>query len=176
MATPAPARQREPRYAVQVQATTIFKFLSSTFFQMPRPVQVIGWIVFLLLFIYLVLSPALGITYYQGKIEQLAFDHKTGRPTYSTISGLTVTKGSSVVTNKDGEFTFAGRWPYIPFRPVEFTIEDQTLGAEEVSIPTPSPIISMFNPNPQKIFYVPSSTVIGANDVLQRSSWIPNRL
>ena len=162
MATPAQAKQRAVRYAVHTEAASLFKFLTATFSQMPRPVQVVGWFVFLLLFVYLVLSPVVGITYYEGRIMQLSFDPKTGEPSNpSPMSEITVTHDHSVLTNKQGEFTFAGRWPYIPFNPVKFWIDPGVLG-EDVSIPTPGPLVSMFNPNRQTIYFVPSSRAKGA--------------
>src|SRR6266498_4552625 len=59
-------------YVVEAQAATLFAFLKQTFFQMPLLVQVTGWLVFLALFVFLVLYPILGITYFQGKIISLA--------------------------------------------------------------------------------------------------------
>jgi hypothetical protein len=158
----------DPKYAVNVEASNLFKFLTATFAQMPRPVQVIGWLVFLLLFVYLVLYPMLGVTYYEGKIKRLALDPKTGNPALpAPEANFIVKKGSSVVTNTDGEFTFAGHWPYIPFTSVKFWIEFPGVVKEEVAIPAPRPLISLFNPNLRELFYVPSSTARDANNLPQ---------
>jgi hypothetical protein len=80
MAAAAPARPKPVKYSVHTDATSLFKFLTSTFSQMPKSVQIIGWFVFLLLFVYLVLYPMLGITYYEGKIMLWSLDPKTGKP------------------------------------------------------------------------------------------------
>jgi tetratricopeptide (TPR) repeat protein len=168
MAAAAPARPKPVKYSVHTDATNLFKFLTSTFSQMPKSVQIIGWFVFLLLFVYLVLYPMLGITYYEGKIMLWSLDPKTGKPIApAPLPGITVKQGHSVVTNTDGEFTFAGRWPYIPFNSVDFWIEDPGVLGEQVSIPTPRPLVSMFNPNVQTIFFVPSSTRTDAGGLPQ---------
>jgi hypothetical protein len=50
---------------------------------------------------------------------------------------------------------------------VNFWIEDPGVLGEEVSIPTPRPLVSLFNPNVQTIFFVPSSTIVDAGGLPQ---------
>jgi Tfp pilus assembly protein PilF len=147
------------RYSVHTDAATVFKFLSGTFFQMPKPVQVIAYFVFLFLFVYLVLNPILGITYYEGTVVTLGFDERQN-PYEARAAGTTVTRGTTVVTNQLGEFTLGVRVPYIPLTSVEllFTPPGAKTG-EEVPIPMPKPFLSLFSPNLRKVYYVPGSTV-----------------
>lgn len=147
------------RYSIDAQAASLFKFLTTTFFQMPKTVQVVGWCVFLLLFVYLVLYPILGITYYEGRVETLSLDQRL-KPNMAPAAGTIVTLGTSVLTNQNGEFTLGVRSPYIPLTTVEllFMPPGATTG-EEVPIPTPGPFVSLFSPNLRKVYYVPGSTV-----------------
>ncbi len=158
MATPAPAKQSAARYSLHSEAASLFRFLTGTFFQMPKPIQVVGWLVFLLLFVYLVLYPILGITYYEGQLETLSFDQQGNRVS-SRTSQATVSKDNKVVTNQEGAFTLAVHRPYVPFISVEFMIEAPGVPAEDVFIPAPMPFVSLFNPNSRKIYCVPSSKV-----------------
>jgi tetratricopeptide (TPR) repeat protein len=153
----APARDPLPRYSVHADATNIFAFLKDSFFKMPRPVQVIGWLVFLLLFVFLVLYPLLGITYYEGRVVYITIGQEK-KPQMAAAPGIKIQKGASTITNEEGEFTMGVRMPNIPFVDVDFdfTYEKQT---ETVSLPMPGPFISLFNPNPRKIYYVPASNV-----------------
>src|SRR5215813_2049072 len=156
MATAAPEVE-SPKYSVHADAANLFAFLKDSFFKMPRFVQVIGWMVFLFLFVFLVLYPLLGITYYEGHIVSLGIDqHKKPLPTDAV--GIQVYKGDSTTTNDHGEFTLGVHTPDIPFVSVDFTFQSE-LGRETVSLPAPTPFVSLFNPNRKKIFYVPASTV-----------------
>jgi tetratricopeptide (TPR) repeat protein len=167
MATTAQNRQNPIKYSVHSEAASLFKFLTGTFFQMPKPVQVLGWLVFLVLFVYLVLYPILGITYYEGQVETLSFDQQ-GNRVPSRTQGASIKKGNKVLTNEDGEFTLGVHWPYIPFTSVEFKVEAPGVPPEDVSIPAPSPFVSLFNPNLRKIYCVPGSKMAGANGLAKR--------
>jgi hypothetical protein len=83
-----PANDAAQKYSLEVQASSLFGFLKQTFSQMPRTVQVIGWLVILMLFAFLVLYPLLGITYLQGKIVPLSED----RNAKSLVKGVRVSK------------------------------------------------------------------------------------
>jgi tetratricopeptide (TPR) repeat protein len=134
---------------VDVSASSIFDFLKQTFGQMPRAVQVIGWLVFLLLFTFLVLYPLLGVTYVQGKIVPLS-DDKTPR---SLVGGVRVAHGQPTVTNDDGDFTLAVRVPNLGVLSLDVHVADELL-----QISVPFPFVALFNPNPSKIYFVPGST------------------
>lgn len=159
MASSSPTRSIQTKYSAHSESANLFKFLTGTFFQMPKPIQIIGWISFLLLFVYLVLYPMLGITYYEGKVVTISFDEQH-KPHLAYAMGTVVTKGSKAVTNEQGEFTLGVHSPYIPFTYVDlsFTPPGAT-GSEDVSIPAPKPFVSLFNPNLRKIYYVPGSNV-----------------
>ncbi len=168
MATPAPAKQSAARYSLHSEAASLFRFLTGTFFQMPKPIQVVGWLVFLLLFVYLVLYPILGITYYEGQLETLSFDQQGNRVS-SRTSQATVSKDNKVVTNQEGAFTLAVHRPYVPFISVEFMIEAPGVPAEDVFIPAPMPFVSLFNPNSRKIYCVPSSKFASTSSSAERN-------
>jgi tetratricopeptide (TPR) repeat protein len=167
MATAAQNRQEPVKYSVHAEATNLFKFLTGTFFQMPKPVQVLGWLVFLMLFLYLVLYPILGITYYEGQVETLSFDQQ-GNRVPSRTQGASIKKGNKVLTNEDGEFTLGVHWPYVPFTSVEFKVEAPGVPPEDISIPAPRPFVSLFNPNLRKIYCVPNSKEADANGLAKR--------
>ncbi|HKO90664.1 MAG TPA: tetratricopeptide repeat protein [Polyangiaceae bacterium] len=141
-----------------VQASTLFDFLRKTFPQMPRAVQVVGWLVILFLFVLLVLYPLVGVTYLQGKIVPLS-DDKNSK---ALVRGIRVSKGSTTYTNEDGEFTLAIRVPNLPLLTIDLDIGD-----ELVSVPGPFPFVSLFNPNARKIYFVPGSTIRNDLNVIQ---------
>lgn len=151
-----------PRYSLQTQADSIFGFLRQTFNQMPRSVQVFGWLVFLFLFVLLILYPLFGITYFQGKVIVLAIDEEA-RP---SARGLRVVKGIHTYTNDEGEFTLALRLPSIPLLTIDFDIGDPK-HKQVLSIPTQLPFVSLFDPNARKIYYVPSSKTRDKFDQIQ---------
>jgi tetratricopeptide (TPR) repeat protein len=154
------------KYSIEAQATSLFDFLRQTFLKMPRPVQVVGWLVFLLLFVFLVLYPIIGITYFNGKIVMLKRG-QDGQSIMGVEPGLRISKSSPTITNDEGEFTLAVRVPNVPMMNVEFDF-----GAGErreiVSLPGPLPLVSMFDPNTRKIYYVPGSNVKNAFGVTKR--------
>ena len=166
MPTGTSPTQSKVKYSVDAQATNIFGFLKQTFFKMPRPVQVIGWLVFLLLFVFLVLHPILGITYFQGKVVSFKLD-KDGKPVTYMERGLRVHKGSTTYTNEYGEFTLAVRVPNIPMLTVDFDFGESE-HVEVVSLPGPLPFVSLFNPNAQKIYHVPGSRIHNRFGVAKR--------
>lgn len=154
MASPAP--QKVP-YSLHTDASSLFRFLKDTFFKMPKAVQVFGWIVFLLLFVFLVLYPLLGITYYEGRVVSLTIGQDK-KPHMTPGAGIRIHKEGTTTTNEQGEFIVGIHTPDIPFVKIDFDFSDGS-ETETVSIPTPAPFVSLFNPNRRKIFYVPSSTV-----------------
>jgi tetratricopeptide (TPR) repeat protein len=158
--------QLKAKYAIEAQATTLFAFLRQTFSRMPRSVQVIGWLVLLLLFVFLVLYPIIGITYFHVKVITLKRDQQ-GQAIQTKEQGLRVHKDAATVTNEEGEFMLAVRVPNIPLMGVEF---DFGAGerSEFLSLPGPLPLVSMFNPNTRKIFYVPGSNVKNEFGVTKR--------
>ena len=62
---------RKSTAAYEARADSIFSFLRDTFSQMPKPIQVIGWLILLFLFVFLVLHPIIGITYFEGRVTTL---------------------------------------------------------------------------------------------------------
>ena len=133
----------KPRF--EAQANSIFGFLKETFFKMPTYIQVVGWLVFLALFVFLVLYPLLGITYYQGKVTNLSLnsDGKAARPTQE--SRLRIYRGRATRTNGAGEFTLPVRVPNIPMLRLDFDFGEEGQ-AETVSLPAQWPFLSMFLP------------------------------
>ncbi len=154
------------KYAIEAQAANLFAFLRQTFSQMPRSVQVVGWLVMLLLFVFLVLHPIIGITYFSGKVVTFKRD-KEGHTIMATERGLRIHKGITTYTNDEGEFTVAVRVPNIPMLAAEFDLGSGE-GKEIVSLPGPLPFVSMFNPNTRKIYYVPGSNLTDIFGVAKR--------
>ena len=147
----------QPRF--EAQANSIFAFLKLTFFKMPRYIQIVGWLVFLALFVFLVLYPLLGITYYQGKVTKLSLNPDDGTARTTQESGLRIYRGRVTRTNGAGEFTLPVRVPNIPLLRLDFDFGEEGL-AETVSLPAQWPFVSMFLPNPfTKIYYVPGSRI-----------------
>jgi hypothetical protein len=145
-----------PKYSLEAQADNVFAFLTKTFFQMPRPVQVVGWLVLLLLFVYLVLYPTLGVTYFQGKVFRVT-KSDTGQTQQKPEANLRIHKGDATHTNEYGEFTLAVRIVNLPFVSFDFDFGPADT-SESVSLVAPTPLLSLFNPNSQKIYYAPGST------------------
>lgn len=152
--------------AYEAQASSIFSFLRVTFSQMPRPVQVIGWLILLLVFVILVLHPLLGVTYFEGRVTTLAWK-ESGEPTSRWEPNLRVERNRHTYTNEGGQFIIPVRVPYVPFVDVEFHFGVDDI-QELVSLPRPIPFVSLFNPNESKIYYVPSSKTMGPLGTPQR--------
>ena len=146
---------RNPSYSYEAQAKSLFDFLKKTFFQMPKGIQILGWLVFLFLFVFLVLYPLLGISYFQGKVVRIT-QNENGERTMYAEKGLRIYRGATTYTNEDGEFTMPVRVPYLPFVDVDFDFGEGEQ-RELVSLSGPPPLVSLFNPNRKKIFYVPGS-------------------
>src|SRR5262245_44460296 len=125
------------KYTIEAQAATLFTFLKDTFAKMPMPVQVIGWLVLLLLFVFLVLYPLVGITYYHGKVITLKRNPEN-KPVMVAEAGLRIYKEHVAVTNEEGEFTLWVRIPSVPFMGVEFDF-GVSPNKETVVLPTPMP-------------------------------------
>jgi len=152
--------------AYEARADSIFSFLQKTFSQMPKTVQVIGWLILLLLFVFIVLHPIIGITYFEGRVTTLTFNSERtaiSRPEQN----LRVERGRHTFTNERGQFIIPARVPYVPFIDVEFDFGSNEI-QELVSLPRPIPFISLFNPNESKIYYVPSSKKLGPLGTPQR--------
>jgi Tfp pilus assembly protein PilF len=158
---PSKASSRAPRYTVHAEAAGIFAFLKTTFFQMPKSVQVIGWFVFLFLFVFLVLYQALGVAYFSGEVRELT-TNSTGEQVVLPVTDLTVSHERTVVTNKEGRFVIPVIGFVLPFFPVEFSFSRGGGNAEPVTLRY-IPLASTFNPNATKIYYVAGSH--------ERSGW-----
>ncbi len=134
----------------------IFDFLQATFKMMPRPVQVIGWLIFLLLFTVIVLHPILGLTIFKGQIITLTRDDITGKKIGPKFEeGIEVTHdGKTIKTNESGEFTYVLKGGAIPFVGVQFKLGPNY---EIVNLSSALPYVSAFHPNITDIYYVPGS-------------------
>lgn len=142
-----------------------------------------------------VFYPIFGVTYFQIRlVPQLPEDYRASMPCdrpeeiwpRCLVTRLSVSRSgsSSVYTNDNGDFTFPVHKINLPFVQVgvdrlfgriEFDVEKSVLdrdrrrirAIETVAISTPSSLIGLFSPNPQKIYYVPQSTKNGANGAPQ---------
>jgi tetratricopeptide (TPR) repeat protein len=161
-----------PKYSIQAEEQSLFAFLKQAFFKMPSAVRVFAYLVFLFLFTFLTLYEFLGFTYYEGKVIYVAVNQQNpsmGIRDARPPRGMRVFKGDrDAYVNERGEFVIGIRSITIPFLTVNFDFDDGSPeGEETVPIPTPLPVVSLFNPNEREIYYVPGNTLREADDTIR---------
>lgn len=151
------------KYSIHAEQQSLFAFLKEAFFKMPSPVRIFAYLVFLFLFSFLTLYEFLGVTYYEGRIFYVSLQNP--QDPNSEIKDLPPPRGMRVFkdareafANERGQFVIGIRNVTVPLLKVNFDFYDPT-GSEMVPIPSPLPLVSLFNPNERAIYYVPGNKI-----------------